>query len=251
MELLAGDDLVILTAATGGAALATLSRERPDLVVAAVDLSDMRAHELVEHIGRSAELGDTPVVAYAFEPPPPDDDANLTRMSETRILRYARNVEHLYDEATLFLHRPVSAMPPARRAMVEGLHYVNAMLAGRKVLIVDDDIRNIFALTTLLEPHDMVVIAAETGSAAIEMIERTPDVDIVLMDIMMPQMDGYDTMRAIREQDRFRNLPIVALTAKAMKGDREKCIEAGATDYVSKPVDPEHLLSVLRVWLTR
>src|SRR6185436_10779264 len=138
-----------------------------------------------------------------------------------------------------------------RQATVERMHQVNAVLSQRKVLIVDDDIRNIFALTTLLEPHGMTIISAETGKAAIDALESAPDIDIVLMDIMMPEMDGYDTMRVIRERERFRALPIIALTAKAMKGDREKCIEAGATDYVSKPVDPDHLLTVLRIWLHR
>ncbi len=206
-DLLGGDDVLILTGVTGGAALATASRERPDLVVAAVDLSDMRAHELIDHMSRSAELGDTPIVVYALDPPAPEDETQLERMAETRVLRYVRDAERLYDEVTLFLHRPITAMSPAKRAMVEGLHRVNAVLAGRKILIADDDIRNIFALTTLLEPHDMIVIAAETGSAAIEVMEATPDVDIVLMDIMMPHMDGYDTIRAIRERDRFRSCP--------------------------------------------
>jgi CheY-like chemotaxis protein len=135
--------------------------------------------------------------------------------------------------------------------MLESLHQAGAVLAGKKVLIVDDDIRNIFAMTSILEPQKMQIASAETGKAALEILQDNPDVDVVLMDIMMPDMDGYDTMRAIRKQTKFRSLPIIALTAKAMKGDREKCIEAGASDYIAKPVDAEQLLSLLRVWLYR
>jgi CheY-like chemotaxis protein len=134
---------------------------------------------------------------------------------------------------------------------VEKLHDAAAVLAGKKVLIVDDDIRNIFAMTSLLEPYSMQILSAETGRGAIETLGDNADVDVVLMDIMMPDMDGYDTMRAIRKLSKFRQLPIIALTAKAMKGDREKCIEAGASDYISKPVDTEQLLAMLRVWLYR
>jgi len=250
-DLLGGSDVVIHPVKTGTEALAALGRERADVLVAGVDVSDMRGHELAEHIAHSPELCDVPVVVFADEAPPPEDEGHLARMAESRAFRYVRSLERLYDEVALFLHRPIAAMPAGKRAMVESFHTLNAVLTGRKVLIVDDDIRNIFALTTLLEPHGMAVISAETGKAAIEMLEASPDIDIVLMDIMMPDMDGYDTTRAIRENVKFRALPIIALTAKAMKGDREKCIEAGATDYVSKPVDPEHLLSVLRIWITR
>ncbi len=138
-----------------------------------------------------------------------------------------------------------------RRRMIEQLHHPGAILAGKRVLIVDDDIRNIFAMTSLLEPFKMDILSAETGRGAIETLQESSDVDVVLMDIMMPDMDGYDTMRAIRKLAKFRSLPIIALTAKAMKGDREKCIEAGASDYISKPVDTEQLLALLRVWLYR
>jgi len=155
------------------------------------------------------------------------------------------------DETALVLHRKVRDLLPARREMIEHLHDPKRALAGKRVLLVDDDIRNIFAMTSLLERHGMQVLTAETGRAALELLEEHPDVEIVLMDIMMPTMDGYDTMRAVRQIERFQGLPIIALTAKAMKGDREKCIEAGASDYISKPVDAEHLLSMLRLWLHR
>jgi CheY-like chemotaxis protein len=167
------------------------------------------------------------------------------------VVKDVRSPERLLDDACLFLHRPLAALPEPKQQLIERLHETGAVLAGKKVLIVDDDIRNIFAMTCVLEPHKMNIVAAETGKAAIDILQNTPDVDVVLMDIMMPMMDGYDTMRAIRKSAKFRSLPIIALTAKAMKGDREKCIEAGASDYISKPVDTEQLLGMLRVWLYR
>jgi CheY-like chemotaxis protein len=142
-------------------------------------------------------------------------------------------------------------MPADKRTVLERLHETKPVLAGKKVLIVDDDIRNIFAMTSVLERYDMKIMSAETGRMAIEALQSTPDIDVVLMDIMMPDMDGYDTMRAVRKLTQFRSLPIIALTAKAMKGDREKCIDAGASDYVAKPVDTQHLLTLLRIWLFR
>jgi CheY-like chemotaxis protein len=151
----------------------------------------------------------------------------------------------------LVLHSEVDKLPEPKRRSLEQLHQTDQVLAGKKVLIVDDDIRNIFALTSILEWRNMMIVSAETGRDAIRILQAQPEVDIVLMDIMMPEMDGLDTTRAIRKLPQFNALPIIAVTAKAMKGDREKCIEAGAWDYLSKPVDTEQLLSVLRVWLHR
>jgi CheY-like chemotaxis protein len=159
--------------------------------------------------------------------------------------------ERLLDETALFLHRVVADLPEAKRRMLEQLHGSDAALAGRKVLVVDDDVRNIFALSSILERHGMNVISATTGQEGIDRIERTPDLALVLMDIMLPEMDGYETMRRIRGVPRLRCLPIIALTAKAMKGDRERCLEAGASDYIAKPVNTEQLLSLLRMWLHR
>ena len=167
------------------------------------------------------------------------------------MLKDVRSPERLFDETALFLHRVVSELPEGKRQMLERLHGTNDVLKNRKVLVVDDDARNIFALTTVLENQDMEVVNATNGRQAIEIIENTPDLSVVLMDIMMPDMDGYETMREIRKQSRFRTLPILALTAKAMKGDREKCLQAGASDYIAKPVNTDQLLSLLRVWLYR
>ena len=159
--------------------------------------------------------------------------------------------ERLLDETALSLHRVVSDLPFEKQRMLKRLHRSDDDLVGRKVLVVDDDVRNIFALSSVLERRGMTVLTAGTGREAIIMLDATPDVAIVLMDIMMPEMDGYETMQVIRQNAAFRRLPIIALTAKAMKGDREKCLEAGASDYLAKPVNTEQLLSVLRMWLHR
>jgi CheY-like chemotaxis protein len=157
----------------------------------------------------------------------------------------------LLDRASLAMHVPLESLPAEKYRLISDLYANNAVLAGKSVLVVDDDIRNIFALSSVLERRGMEVLTAGTGFEAIEMLENTPGVAIVLMDVMMPEMDGLDTTRVIRKNERFRDLPIIAVTAKAMRGDREKCIEAGAWDYLSKPVDPEELLAMLRAWLIR
>src|SRR5262249_11462348 len=180
-----------------------------------------------------------------------EEGGGWKRLAQVCPVRHIHSPERLMDQASLFLHRNVAKLPEARRRRLEDLHRSDRVLPGRKVLIVDDDMRNIFALSTVLEEHDMVVASADNGRDAIRILQLQPDVDIVLMDIMMPEMDGIDTMREIRKIPELKSLPIIAVTAKAMKGDREKCIEAGAWDYLSKPVDTEQLLAVLRAWLHR
>jgi CheY-like chemotaxis protein len=172
-------------------------------------------------------------------------------MAKSIVLKDVQSPERLLDETALFLHRVVTDLPPEKQAMLQRLHSSNEVLRGRKILVVDDDARNIFALTSLLENHDMEVISTTNGRSAIEIIERTPELSIVLMDIMMPDMDGYETIGEIRKNPAFSKLPILALTAKAMKGDREKCLNAGASDYIAKPVNTDQLLSLMRVWLFR
>jgi CheY-like chemotaxis protein len=159
--------------------------------------------------------------------------------------------ERLVDQCTLRLHQPIGTLSERQRHILEGLHHSNQALAGRKVLIVDDDIRNIFALTSILERQNMRIVSAETGRDAVDLLDKHHDIEIVLMDVMMPEMDGFETTQAIRNKAQFKSLPIIAVTAKAMKGDREKCIEAGASDYLSKPVDPEVLVAKLRDWVLR
>jgi CheY-like chemotaxis protein len=180
-----------------------------------------------------------------------EEELEFSRLSRTGVLRRATANERLLDESVLLLHRAEADLNASQQRLLEELRETDLTLFGKKVLVVDDDVRNIFALTSLLEDHNLKVVHAENGRAGIELLKKMPDVDLVLMDIMMPEMDGYETMRAIREIPEFRQLPIIALTAKAMKGDRAKCIEAGASDYITKPVDLEQLFSVLRVWVGR
>ncbi|MGN6546998.1 MAG: response regulator, partial [Aureliella sp.] len=179
------------------------------------------------------------------------DPSELARIERNPGFSVARSAEHLIDQTSLYLHRRMSRLPDPQKNLLTRLHDDNSILAGKTVLIVDDDIRNIFALTSVLERYNMIIVSAETGRAAVNILQSNSDIDVVLMDIMMPEMDGMDTMREIRRIPRFKHLPIIAVTAKAMKGDREKCIEAGAWDYLSKPVDSEQMLSVLRAWLRR
>jgi CheY-like chemotaxis protein len=175
------------------------------------------------------------------------EETQLKRLAATIIVKGVQSPERLLDETSLFLHRVSANLPPPKRKVLEQLHQTDAVLAGKKVLIVDDDIRNLFAMTGVLERYKMEVLSAENGKDALEVLEQRPDVDLVLMDVMMPELDGYDTMRAIRRSNKFKSLPIIAITAKAMKGDRQKCIDAGASDYISKPVDTAQLLSLMRV----
>jgi CheY-like chemotaxis protein len=177
------------------------------------------------------------------------DGQRLARMAESVVLKDVQSPERLLDEVSLFLHLVASDLPSGKQQMLERLRQSDEALIGRKVLVVDDDVRNIFALTSLLEQHGIQVMNAENGMEAISLLDVDPEIDAVLMDIMMPEMDGYETMRRIRLNSKHRLLPILALTAKAMKGDREKCLDAGASDYIAKPVDTDELLALLRIWL--
>jgi HAMP domain-containing protein/signal transduction histidine kinase/CheY-like chemotaxis protein len=251
VELVAGDDIQTIAIAFGEAAVDALQEKHPSCAVVVSAGHADPVFEFLEEIRRIPELEQLPIILDVDGELSADDEQRLKRFAQAMIVKDVRSPERLVDEVALFLHRRVETLPPERREMLEKLHRAEAVLAGKKVLLVDDDIRNIFAMTSVLERHAMQVFSAETGTAALERLEEVPDVDVVLMDIMMPHMDGYDTMRAIRSSEQFAKLPIIALTAKAMKGDREKCIEAGASDYIAKPVDSEHLLAMLRVWLHR
>ncbi|MEX0716410.1 MAG: HAMP domain-containing protein [Planctomycetaceae bacterium] len=250
-DLLAQEDAETTTAASAEEALELIARSRFDCVVLDPDLPGTTPRELLDAIERDENLSDVPLLWYSHQELPRDERARFDRLVHGRILKEVRSPERLLDQASLYLHRPVARLSPPQREMLRTLHDSDAVLDGKKALIVDDDVRNIFALTSVLEQHRMTVLSAEDGKSAVELLQNTPDVDIVLMDVMMPDMDGYDTMRAIRKNEKFKSLPMVAVTAKAMKGDREKCLEAGAWDYLSKPVDTAHMLSVLRAWLHR
>ncbi|HYE21758.1 MAG TPA: response regulator, partial [Tepidisphaeraceae bacterium] len=251
VDMTAGPDVDFHEAASADAALAAVKDKAFDLIVCGLDVPGRKGFDLVDEIKENDALRNTPVIVYSARELSRKEEIHLKRLTQTTVLKDVRSPQRLVDEVALFLHRPVDSLAPDKRKMIEHLHRADAVMAGKKVLIVDDDIRNIFAMTSILEPHQMNILSAETGKSAIEVLQDNAEIDIVLMDIMMPDMDGYDTMRAIRKLAKFRSLPIIALTAKAMKGDREKCIEAGASDYISKPVDTEQLLAMLRLWLYR
>ncbi|MEP7177311.1 MAG: response regulator, partial [Gemmatimonadales bacterium] len=250
-ELIGSDDVQTTTVGSGEAALQALQNDRYDCMVLDLGLPDMTGFQLIARVKGEIGLRRLPTIVYTGKQLSKREEAELGRLAESVVIKDARSPERLLDETALFLHRVTANLPEGKRRMLETLRRSDPTLSGRTVLIVDDDVRNIFALTTFLERSEMRVIYAESGREGITRLEETPEVDVVLMDVMMPEMDGYETMQAIRGMPRFRQLPIIAVTAKAMKGDREKCIEAGASDYVAKPVDMDQLLSLLRVWLYR
>ncbi len=250
VELLGHDDIEIAAVGTGNEALEALRDRRYDCCVVDLRLPDMSGFELLDRLRVEPELRDIPIVVFTGKELSPEEEVQLHAVAKSVVLKDVQSPERLLDETALFLHRVVSDLPEGKRKMIERLHGSAEALRGHRVLVVDDDARNIFALTTILENQEMEVVSATNGRQAIEIIE-THDLSVVLMDIMMPEMDGYETMREIRKDPRFRTLPILALTAKAMKGDREKCLQAGASDYIAKPVNTDQLLSLLRVWLYR
>ena len=251
VELLRHDDIEISTAGTGAGALQTLLDRAFDCCVLDLRLPDMTGFSLLEKMQAEPSLRDIPVVVFTGKNLTPDEEKHLKTMAKSIVLKDVQSPERLFDETALFLHRVVARLPEQKQKLLARLHNSNEVLHGRKALVVDDDARNIFALTTILENQEMEVLRANNGRQAIKIIQNQPELSVVLMDIMMPEMDGYETLREIRKQPEFHSLPILALTAKAMKGDREKCLEAGASDYIAKPVDADQLISLLRVWLHR
>jgi HAMP domain-containing protein/CheY-like chemotaxis protein/signal transduction histidine kinase len=250
-ELLTHTDIDVTVAETGTEALTTVNESNFDCVVLDLRLPDMSGFDVLEHIGNSPTLSDLPVVVFTGKELSSEEDARLHTLARSVVVKDVESPERLLDETALFLHRVVADLPPEKQKMLERLHRSDEALVGKKVLVVDDDVRNIFALSSVLERRGMTVLTAGTGREAIETLESTKDMAIVLMDIMMPEMDGYETMHVIRQNAALRRLPIIALTAKAMKGDREKCLEAGASEYLAKPVNTDQLLSALRMWLHR
>jgi len=250
-QLLAYDDVDLTTVATGSDALRFVGDQQFDCVVLDLRLPDMSGFDVLESVRDNPSLSDLPVVVFTGKELSPEEDARLRTLARSVVVKGVESPERLLDETALFLHRVVADLPPEKQKMLDRLHRSDEALVGKKVLVVDDDVRNIFALSSVLERRGITVLTAGTGREAIATLESTPDVAIALIDIMMPEMDGFETMQVIRQNPTFRRLPLVALTAKAMKGDREKCLEAGASDYLAKPVNTEQLLSVLRMWLHR
>jgi HAMP domain-containing protein/CheY-like chemotaxis protein/signal transduction histidine kinase len=250
-ELLGFDDVDVTVVSSGEAAIQAVNNQSFDCVVLDLRLPDISGFEVLERFRDTPSLRDLPVVVFTGKELSPEEDARLHALARSVVVKGVESPERLLDETALFLHRVVADLPVEKQKMLDRLHHSDDALVGKKVLVVDDDVRNIFALSSVLERRGMEVITAGTGREAIAKLESTTDVAIVLMDIMMPEMDGYETMRVIRQNIALRRLPIIALTAKAMKGDREKCLEAGASEYLAKPVNTEQLLSSLRMWLHR
>ena len=245
------DDIEIVSTETGAGALSALRESPCDCVVLDLRLPDMSGFEVLEHIRNDEELSGVPVVVFTGRELSAEEDAELHTMARSIVVKGVESPERLLDETSLFLHRVITELPIEKQRMLEKLNSSDEDLVGKTALLVDDDARNIFALSSVLERRGMKVLTATTGNEAISLVESNPAIAIVLMDIMMPQMDGYQTIGAIRQNPSFGRLPIIALTAKAMKGDREKCLEAGASDYLAKPVNTDQLVSLLRVWLHR
>lgn len=249
IELIGNSDVETTAVDSGNAALELLKREKFDCMVLDLGLPDISGADLVKKINKELGLVDLPIIIYTGKEISAKEELELKRVSESIIIKDAVSMERLLAETSLFLHRVEEKLPENKRNILKSIHEKDPFLKDKKILVVDDDVRNIFALITVLEQQEMNVLHAETGKAGIETLQKNPDIDVVLMDIMMPIMDGYEAIKRIRAMDEFKNLPIIALTAKAMKGDREECIEVGASDYLAKPIKDEQLMSLLRVWL--
>jgi CheY-like chemotaxis protein len=242
-------DVNITAISTGEQTLAALKSGRFDCVVLDLGLPDMTGFELIERIKTEVGVPESPMILYTARELTEHEEMELLKVVRAIIVKGVHSPECLLDETVSLLEGTEENSAETTRQMLA--QQPDPLLAGKKVLIVDDDSRNIVALASIMERHEMRVMHAENGKDGIGILEKTPDIDIVLMDVMMPEMDGYEAMQAIRHIDSFKCLPIIALTAKAMKGDCEKCIEAGASDYITKPADAEHLLSRLRLWLQK
>jgi CheY-like chemotaxis protein len=244
-------DLELTAVGTAGEALAVAKAQYLDGIIVHLDVADIGALGFIEQMQAQTRPHVPPVILACDRALTTSEEVDLARLSRTSVVKLATTRERVLDETVLLLHRAEADLSTEQCHILAELRETDATLVGKTVLIIDDDVRNIFALTSLLEDHQLKVLHAENGRAGIELLRSAPEIDLVLTDIMMPEMDGYETMRAIRKEPQFRSLPIVALTAKAMKGDRAKCIEAGASDYITKPVDLEQLFSVLRVSVNR
>ena len=249
VELIGNGDVQVTAAATGHEAYKHLSSGNFDCMVLDLGLPDMSGVELLNKVRSNENLIHLPVVVYTGKNLTKEEQITIDKYAEKIIIKGAKSPERLLDETALFLHRIETNMPEEKQKMIRLIHDKESILNGKKIMLVDDDMRNVYALKNILEEKSINVLVGKNGKEGLECLSDNPDIDLILMDIMMPEMDGYEAMGEIRKREEFKNLPIVALTAKAMKGDRAKCIEAGANDYLSKPVDADKLLSMLRVWL--
>jgi CheY-like chemotaxis protein/CHASE3 domain sensor protein/putative methionine-R-sulfoxide reductase with GAF domain len=250
-ELIGNGDVKSFSAHSGKEAIEMMNNDQFDCIIMDLMLPDKTGFELLEEVKSNERFKKIPIVVYTGKDLSKEENARLMKFANTVVLKTANSHERLLDETMLFLHRVESKLPKEKQNIIRKLHKTEEVLRNKKVLIVDDDIRNIYSLTNVLEEEGMNCLTAENGIAAIKVLRENPSIEIVLMDIMMPEMDGYEATKAIRIMNGFEKLPIIALTAKAMKGDKEKCLEVGMSDYVSKPVNVEQLLSLMRVWLYR
>ncbi len=250
-ELIGNGDVKSFSAFSGEQAYEMMQKTKYDCVILDLGLPDMTGFELLEKIKGHSELNRTPVIVYTGKDLSRDEHGKLLKFANTVVLKTADSHERLLDETMLFLHRVEASLPKEKQNIIRKLHRSDEVLKNRKVLVVDDDIRNIYSLTNLLEEEGLKCLLAENGKIALQMLKKNPDVELVLMDVMMPEMDGYEATKAIRGIPEFSKLPVIALTAKAMKGDREKCLNAGMSDYIAKPLNNEQLLSLMRIWLYR
>ena len=252
MRILIGNgDVKCFEAGTGQDALNIYEQNQIDCIILDIGLPDMSGFDLIHKLENIKSKNIPPVIVYTGKELTKEENNELQKYAESIIIKGVKSEERLLDETALFLHRTISNLPKSKQEMIYNLHDKEAVFHSKKILLADDDMRNVFALSQILKERGMEIIKAENGKNALEMLDSHPDIDLVLMDIMMPEMDGYEAMRRIRTQERFRNLPVIALTAKAMKDDKQKCIDAGANDYIAKPIDIERLLSLMRVWLSK
>ncbi|MDR3429334.1 response regulator [Silvimonas sp.] len=251
MKLIADEDVKITAVALAEEALTHLKQTDFDCMVVDLTLPDMAGHELLKRMASDTAYSFPPVIVYTGRVLSREEEAELRRYSHSIIIKGARSPERLLDEITLFLHRVENTLAPERQQMLKIARSREKAFEGRKIMVVDDDVRNIFALTSALEPKGASIVIGRNGRDAIDKLDADPDIDLVLMDIMMPEMDGYTAMRHLRKDPRFARLPIIAVTANAMRDDQEKCLAAGANDYLAKPIDLDKLLSLIRVWMPK
>jgi PAS domain S-box-containing protein len=250
-KLLGNGDIKCLEAGTGQEAMITYKKHPIDCIVLDLGLPDINGLDLIQQFEGLKVDGKPPIIIYTGKELSKEENEHLKKYAESIIIKGEKSEERLLDETALFLHRAIDKLPEFKQKMIANLHDTNSVFMNKKILVVDDDMRNVFALSKVLKERGMQIMKAANGMIALQILDNEPDIDLVLMDIMMPEMDGYEAMRKIRSQDRFNKLPVIALTAKAMAHDKQKCMDAGANDYIHKPVDIERLHSLMRVWLNK
>ena len=250
-KLIGNGDVKCFDAETGKEALSVLNENHIDCIVLDIGLPDISGFELIKKFSELKQHNLPPIIVYTGKELTKEENNELQKYAESIIIKGVKSEERLLDETALFLHRTINNLPPSKQKIITSLYDKETIFNNKKILLVDDDMRNVFALSKILKEKGMTILKAENGINALEMLDKHTEIDMVLMDIMMPEMDGYEAMQKIRQQSKYRQLPIIALTAKAMKEDKQKCIDAGANDYISKPVDVERLLTLMRVWLSK